>query len=72
MEAVQKILDYIFQHPEFVLVGSITLIQIAPVHINPWSAVLRLIRGMFEVKANADALAAKLKAAGFEAIIKTA
>lgn len=46
MDLIHKILDYIAQHPEFTLLGSITLIQIAPIKINPWIAVLRLIRGV--------------------------
>ena len=38
-------IDFIFQflmhHPEFTLVGAITLIQIAPIKIDPWTHLAR-------------------------------
>jgi len=39
------VIDFIFQflmhHPEFTLVGAITLIQIAPIKIDPWTHLAR-------------------------------
>lgn len=41
---LKQIIDYICDNPGFVLISSITLIQISPIKINPWSALLNLIR----------------------------
>lgn len=46
MTILSDIWRYLVMHPEFALVGGVTLIQIAPIQVNPWSAVLRLIRGV--------------------------
>ena len=43
---ISEIWRYLMRHPEFTLLWSVTLIQIAPIHINPWIAILRLIRGV--------------------------
>lgn len=38
------ILAFIQHHPEFTLVGAITLVQVAPIKLDPWGSVLRWIR----------------------------
>lgn len=43
---IGEIWHYLIQHPEFTLLGGITLIQLAPIKIDPWSAILRMIRGV--------------------------
>lgn len=40
------ILEFIKGNAGFVLVGAVTLIQIAPIKINPWSWLLRWIRAV--------------------------
>jgi hypothetical protein len=40
----QMIWSFIKLHPEITVVGAVTLVQIAPIKINPWSWVGRTLR----------------------------
>lgn len=40
----QMIWSFIKLHPEITVVGAVTLVQIAPIKINPWSWVGRALR----------------------------
>lgn len=43
---MQTIIDLMSENIGITLIGAVTLIQIAPIKINPWSWVARLIRGL--------------------------
>lgn len=45
MELIHTIWTYIVHHPEFALIGSVTLVQISPIKVDPWSALLKIVRG---------------------------
>lgn len=44
MEAVWQ---YICVHPEITVIGAITLIQVAPIKLDPWSIILAAARKLF-------------------------
>lgn len=41
---LEKIIEFITFHPEITIVGAVTLVQIAPINIDPWSSLLAVIR----------------------------
>lgn len=49
-----EILEFIRLHPEITVVGAVTLIQVAPIKINPWSwlakTAYRLLLGGIDTK----------------------
>lgn len=38
--------EFMLHNPYFVLVGAVTIIQISPIKINPWTALLRFIKNI--------------------------
>ena len=44
MKILQQIIDYFLSSPGLVLFGAVTIIQIAPIKINPWGFALNAIR----------------------------
>lgn len=59
---MEEILSFIRFHPEITVVGALTLVQIAPIKINPWSWVTKHIRDLFlgGIDKKLDALSAKV------------
>lgn len=43
---MNAIIDFIVQNPLFSLIGTVTLIQVVPIKINPWSWLASQIRKM--------------------------
>lgn len=41
---IEDILSFMYLHPEITVVGAVTLIQIAPIKIDPWTRIARWIR----------------------------
>ncbi len=41
---LDAIVSFINQNPGFTLIGAITLIQVAPIKLDPWSTLIRWIR----------------------------
>lgn len=41
---MEKILEFIFNYPWFTFIGAVTLVQITPIKLNPWSWVGKQIR----------------------------
>lgn len=41
---MESILSFVRVHPEITVVGALTLIQIVPIKINPWTAILNWIK----------------------------
>lgn len=41
---MEFILSFIRLHPEITIVGAVTLVQITPIKINPWSWLIKWIR----------------------------
>ena len=35
---------FVYHHPEITVIGAITIIQIAPIKLDPWGAVIRSIK----------------------------
>ena len=58
----ETLLRFITSHPEITVVGAVTLIQIAPIKINPWSALARAIRKMIigDIETKLDEIASKV------------
>lgn len=60
-------MDFIFQflmhHPEFTLVGAITLIQIAPIKIDPWTHLARWFKKILigDISEKLDDISVKVK-----------
>lgn len=44
MEIVRYLLNFCADNPWITILGTVTLIQIAPIRIDPWSTLLRWIR----------------------------
>lgn len=42
-----SVLELIKAYPGLTIIGAVTLIQIAPIKIDPWSALIRWIRKIF-------------------------
>lgn len=40
----ESLWTFIKLHPEITLIGTVTLIQIAPIKINPWSWIAKIVR----------------------------
>ena len=40
----ETLFDFVCYHPEITVVGAITLIQIAPIKLDPWGALVRLVK----------------------------
>lgn len=49
-------------HPDITIVGAVTLIQIAPIKINPWSWVANLIHKIFfgKIEEKLDSISSKV------------
>lgn len=49
-------------HPEIAILGAITLIQIAPIKIDPWSALMRAIKRLLvgDIEKKLDSIASKV------------
>lgn len=41
---VDKILQFLVDNPTITIIGAITIIQISPIKINPWGAVLSFMK----------------------------
>lgn len=46
MQIIKEILSYLVDNPWIALFGSTVIIQISPIKINPWSALMAWIRRM--------------------------
>ncbi len=63
---LEQIWRFISFHPEITLIGAITLIQVTPIKLNPWSAIAKafrkLLMGTIESKLSAiEATVSKLE-----------
>lgn len=49
-------------HPEITIIGAITLVQIAPIKINPWAWLAKMIHKFFfgDIEQKLDAISAKV------------
>ena len=58
----QMIWSFIKLHPEITVVGAVTLVQIAPIKINPWSWVGRTLRRVIigDIDKKLDGISAKV------------
>lgn len=64
---LEQIWRFISFHPEITLIGAITLIQVTPIKINPWTSIAKafrkLLMGTIESKLSAiEASVSKLEA----------
>lgn len=41
---MQTIIDWVLANPALTLIGAVTIVQVTPIKINPWSWLLRQIR----------------------------
>lgn len=41
---LETIWNFVCFHPEITVLGAITLIQIAPIKLNPWGAIIKAVR----------------------------
>ena len=58
----EYVLRFIQFHPEITMLGAVTLIQIAPIRINPWSWCGRMLRKVItgDMDAKLDKIAGKV------------
>lgn len=56
------ILNFFKMHPGFTVIGAVTLIQITPIKINPWTALARWIRKIIigDIEKKIDRIAEKV------------
>lgn len=54
--------NLIFFHPEITILGAITLIQITPIKINPWTAVCKFIKKLLigDIETKLDGISDKV------------
>ena len=43
----EAVLSFVRLHPDLTIVGAVTLIQITPIRINPWSSLIKWARHLF-------------------------
>lgn len=41
---MKEVLNFILEHPGITIVGAFTLVQIAPIKINPWGWIAKVIK----------------------------
>lgn len=58
-----QIYEFIKAYPGITIIGAVTLIQIAPIKIDPWSALIRWIRKIFigDLDGKMDKIALKVE-----------
>lgn len=62
MDAVNIIAEFLHSHLGLTLIGAFTLIQVAPIKINPWSWLAKLVHGFLfaEIDKKLDAISSKV------------
>lgn len=41
---MRSVIDWVLANPMFALIGTVTIIQIAPIKINPWASLFALVK----------------------------
>ena len=59
----QIIWEFIRHHPEITVIGAVTLIQVAPVRIDPWTAAAKWLKKILigEIETKIDRLSSKVE-----------
>lgn len=59
---LESIWNFFCLHPEITVVGAITLIQVAPIKIDPWSAIVNAFKRLFVggIESKIDRIAEKV------------
>ena len=52
MEKVLRLIEEIATHPEIILIGAFTLIELAPIKINPWARLFKWMGKMINGEVN--------------------
>ena len=62
MPMIEDILSFMYLHPEITVIGAVTLIQIAPIKIDPWTKIAKWLRKAIvgDVEAKMDRLSEKV------------
>lgn len=60
---LKTIINFMCFHPEIAIVGAITLIQIAPIKIDPWSKIMSIIKKLLigDLEGKIDKISGKVE-----------